>query len=101
MHERNFRLIAVFLIVAAGIANSIAFFVVSNGHYVAPLLLGVVCLCAAVSSVISYALNQKEIKRSFYKAATAAAIVLNLLVVFYSIVWLFTLAGVEWFPAQQ
>lgn len=101
MHERNFRLIAVFLIVAADIANSIAFFVVSNGHYVAPLLLGVVCICAAISSAICYVLNQKGIKNSFYKAVIAAAIILNLPVVFYSIAWLLTLAGVEWFPAQQ
>ena len=94
-------LVALCLIVIAGIANSIAFFVVSNGHYVLQIVLGMVCLCAAVSSVTSYALNQKESKNSFCKAATAAAIILNLPVVFYSIVWLLTVAGVEWFPAQQ
>ena len=89
--------LGIFLVAAAGVANGIVFLAVSKGHYAAPIVLGLLCLLAAVISVAAYVRRKDGVKHGL----SVAAVVLNIPVAFYSMFWLLWLCGLRLIAPPQ
>lgn len=98
--DRRERLIVLIVTVIAGVANGIAMLVLSYG-YTASMIVGGVCLLAAVTAVISYGMYRRAKSGKLYIAVTALTVLLNLPVAFYTVFWILWGCGLKLIPPPQ
>ena len=98
--DRRERLIILIVTVIAGVANGLAMLVLNYG-YTASMIVGSICLLAAVTAVISYRMYCKAKSGKLYIAVTALTVILNLPVAFYTAFWILWVCGLKLIPPPQ
>lgn len=88
MKRTNGRLILLVFDVIAGIVIGARFLYVSQWHYPIQIVIGIICFLAAASAVVSYRLYRSEKTGRLYTVVTVTAVLFNLPVVFYAMVWI-------------
>ena len=101
MKNKLLLAVALFIDIVAGIWIGSRLLINSRLIYHLPLALGILCILAVIYAIITYVLYCKGKKGKFYIVVIVLTVILNIPVVFYTMIFILEMFGFYFLPPPQ